>query len=120
MTNSSEGIIIKSDVSKGILIRGYKNKDFSKLNIFENNLFLGNNKVLKKNYISIGKELSFTLGLDIGDNITLMSTAGVETIIGNLPNQKTFIVSSIFESGLVEFDNNVVFINLETLEEFLI
>ncbi len=118
LTNSSEGIIIKSDVSKGILIRGYKNKDFSKLNIFENNLFLGNNKVLKKNYISIGKELSFTLGLDIGDNITLMSTAGVETIIGNLPKQKTFIVSSIFESGLVEFDNNVVFINLETLEEF--
>ena len=39
LTNSSEGIIIKNDVSKGILIRGYKNKDFSKLNIFENNLF---------------------------------------------------------------------------------
>ena len=47
-----------------------------------------------------------------------MSSAGVETIIGNLPKQKTFIVSSIFESGLVDFDYNVAFINLETLEEF--
>ena len=47
-----------------------------------------------------------------------MSSVGVETIIGNLPKQKTFMVSSIFESGLVDFDNNIAFINLETLEEF--
>jgi lipoprotein-releasing system permease protein len=47
-----------------------------------------------------------------------MSSSGVETIIGNLPKQKTFMVTSIFESGLAEFDNNVIFLNLNTLEEF--
>ena len=118
LSNSGEAIIIKSDISKGILLRGYKSKDFSKLEIFNNNLFLGNNEILSKNYISIGKELSFTLNLDIGDSITLMSSTGIETIIGSLPKQKTFLVSSIFESGLVDFDNTVAFINLETLEEF--
>ena len=117
-SNSGESIILKSDTSKGILLRGYKSNDFSSLKIFDNNLFLGNNEILSKNYISIGKELSFTLNLDIGDSVTLMSSAGVETIIGNLPKQKTFLVSSIFESGMVEFDNNIAFINLETLEEF--
>ena len=117
-SNSGEAIIIKKNISKGILLRGYESDHFSKLQIFDNNLFLGNNKVLLKDYISIGKELSFTLDLDIGDSITLMSSAGVETIIGNLPKQKTFIVSSIFESGMIEFDNNVAFINLKTLEEF--
>ena len=118
LSNSGEAIIIKKNVSKGILLRGYKSNDFSKLKIFDNELFIGNNKVLSKNNISIGKELSFTLGLDIGDSITVMSSVGVETIIGNLPKQKTFIVSSIFESGLIDFDNNVSFINLETLEDF--
>ena len=117
-SNSGEAIIIKSDSSKGILLRGYKSIDFSKLQIFDNELFLGNNEILKKNYISIGKELSFTFNLDVGDSVTLMSSAGMETIVGNLPKQKTFIVSSIFESGLVDFDNNIAFINLETLEEF--
>ena len=68
--------------------------------------------------MSIGKELSFTLDLKIGDNITIMSSVGVGTIIGNLPKQKTFIVSSIFESGLADFDNNIAFINLDVLEEF--
>jgi lipoprotein-releasing system permease protein len=99
-------------------LRGYHSNDFSKLAIFDNNLFLGNNKILSKNYISIGKELSFTLNLDIGDSVNLMSSAGLETIIGNLPKQKTFLVTSIFESGMAEFDNNIAFINLKTLEEF--
>ena len=118
LSNSGEAIIVKSDTSKGVLLRGYLNNDFSKLQIFDNNLFKGNNRILSDNYISIGKELSFTLDLDIGDNVTLMSSVGMETIIGNLPKQKTFIVSSIFESGMAEFDNNIAFINLKTLEEF--
>ena len=118
LSNSGEAIIIKSQTSKGILLRGYNSKDFSKLEIFDKKNILGNNHILKKNYISIGKELSFTLDLNIGDSVTLMSSSGIETIIGNLPKQKTFLVTSIFESGLVDFDNNVAFINLETLEEF--
>ena len=118
LSNSGESIMIKSDNSKGILLRGYKSNDFSKLKIFENKLFLGNNKALKDNFISIGKELSFSLNLDLGDSVTLMSSTGIQTIVGNLPKQKTFIVSSIFESGLADFDNNIAFVNLETLEEF--
>ena len=118
LSNSGEAIIIKNDTLKGILLRGYKSKDFAKLKIFENGLFFGNKNILSKNYMSIGKELSFTLNLDIGDKITIMSSSGVETIIGNLPKQKTFVISSIFESGLADFDNNIAFINLKTLEEF--
>ena len=118
LSNSGEAIIIKSDTSKGILLRGYKNSDFSKFEIFNNEVSSTNDEILSKNYISIGKELSFTLNLNIGDNVTIMSSAGVETIIGNLPKQKVFIVSSIFESGMAEFDNNIAFINLKTLEEF--
>ena len=118
LSNSGEAIIIKSDTSKGILLRGYNSKNFSKLEIFNKKNVIGNNKILKKNYISIGKELSFSLDLNIGDSVTLMSSSGIETIIGNLPKQKTFLVTSIFESGLADFDNNIAFINLETLEEF--
>ena len=36
-----------------------------------------------------------------------------------MPKQKTFIVSSLFESGLIDFDTSVAFVNLETLEEFI-
>ena len=117
-SNSGEAIIVKDNILKGILLRGYQSQDFKKSKIFNKKLYIENNNVLLKNYISIGKELSFTLNLNIGDNITLMSSAGVETIVGSLPKQKSFIVSSIFESGLSDFDNSIAFINLETLENF--
>ena len=118
LSNSGEAIIIQKDISKGIVLRGYSKNDFTKLKIIKNKTFVGNKNNLTKNYISIGKELSFTLGLKIGDDLTIMSSAGVETIIGNLPKKKTFTVISLFESGLADFDNNVAFINLDTLDEF--
>ena len=117
LSNSSEAIIINEDTSKGVILRGYLKNDFSNLDIVKNKNFLGNS-IIEKNNISIGKELSFNLNLEIGDDITIMSSSGIETIIGTLPKHNTFVISSIFESGLAEFDNNIVFLNLETLEEF--
>ena len=117
-SNSGEAIVIKNNTTKGILLRGYSNDDFSSLDLINNKNFKGNKNSLTGNFISIGKELSFALGIDVGDDITLMSPSGVETIIGNLPKQKIFTVISIFDSGLADFDNNIAFINLETLEEF--
>ena len=40
--------------------------------------------------------------LKLGDKITLMSPSGVETIIGSMPKQKTFEITSIFNSGLAD------------------
>ena len=118
LSNSGESIIIKKDKSKGLVLRGYSRKDFSTLKIINDDTFIGNKNGLIENYISIGKELSFTLGLKIGDDITIMSSSGIETIIGSLPKKKTFTVISLFESGLADFDNNIAFINLDTLNEF--
>jgi len=117
-SNSGEAIIVRKDSSKGIVLRGYSQNDFSKLKIIKDETFVGDRNNLTKNYISIGKELSFSLGLKIGDDVAIMSSSGIETIIGSLPKKKTFTVISFFESGLTDFDNNVAFINLDTLDEF--
>ena len=117
-SNSGEAIILKNNTSKGIVLRGYLGSDFSNLAIIKNKSFKGNKSQLNKNSISIGNELSFSLDLKIGDDITIMSPSGVETIIGSMPKQKTFTISSIFNSGLADFDNNIAFINLDTLDDF--
>ena len=117
-SNSGEAVILKNDSTKGILLRGYSKLDFEKLEIINNENFNGIKNSLQKDSISIGKELSFSLDLEIGDNIVLMSPSSLDTIIGSLPRQKSFIVTSIFDSGLADFDNNVAFINLNSLEEF--
>ena len=117
-SNSGEAIILKNNTSKGIVLRGYETDNFSSLQIVKNDKFKGNKNQLNRNFISIGNELSFSLDLKIGDELTLMSPSGVETIIGSMPKQKTFLVTSVYNSGLAEFDNNIAFINLNTLEDF--
>jgi len=117
-SNSGEAVILNNNSTKGIILRGYSENDFSSLEITKNQKFKSKNPELINNLISIGSELSFSLNLKIGDEITLMSPSGLQTIIGNMPKQKTFTVNSIFDSGLSEFDNNVAFINLSTLEDF--
>ena len=114
-SNSSEGVIINKNYTKGISVRGYKRKSFQKLDLVNNGNFEGN-KNLNSKHISIGKELSFTLDVGIGDKINLMSPFGVETIVGALPKQESYIIDSIFDSGLFEFDQNVVFMNIIDLE----
>ena len=114
-SNSGEGIIVNKDYTKGILLRGYKKKSFQKLDFVRNKNFRGN-KDLNIKHISIGKELSFILNIDIGEKLSIMSPSGVQTIIGDLPKQETYIVDSIFDSGLNDFDLNIAFININDLE----
>mgnify|MGYP001257129527 CR=1 FL=1 len=117
-SNSGEAIVINKDYTKGLLLRGYKREDFSKLEIVKQNSFIGNPDDLYENNISIGKELSFDLNLMLGDKIMIMSPSGIQTIVGDLPKQQSFIIHSIYDSGLAEFNKNVAFININTLDVF--
>ena len=117
-SNSGEAIIVNKEYTKGLVLRGYNSKDFLELDIVKKGNFNGNPNQLIKNNISIGKELSFDLDAKIGDKISIMSPIGIETIIGSLPKQEIFLISSIFDSGLADFDRNIAFINLNTLESF--
>tara|TARA_B100001971_G_scaffold70379_1_gene64878 strand:+ start:1099 stop:2310 length:1212 start_codon:yes stop_codon:yes gene_type:complete len=114
-SNDAEAVILNKNNIKGILLKGYLEKNFKKLEIAKNKEFVGNNN-LKVNSISIGQELSFNLNLDIGDTITVMSPSGVQTIVGSLPKQESFKIISIFDSGLSDYNENVAYINLESLE----
>jgi len=114
-SNNSEGVLINKNYTKGLLLRGYLPEDFKKLSVVKSNNFSGNKKIISK-FISIGKELSFNYDIKIGDKILIMSPSGIQTIVGNLPKQETYIVDSIFDSEIAEFDLNVAFLNLNDLE----
>ena len=112
-TFSGQGILINKENTTGILVRSYLQNDIEKIDLIKNGIVDGSLNSFNKNTISIGKELAISLGLVVGDEITLMSTANLQTPFGNLPLQERFTVSSVFSTGLVEFDQNVVFMPFE-------
>ena len=112
-TFSGQGILINKDNTIGVLVRSYVKDDIQKINLIKNGIIDGSLKSFKKNTISIGKELAISLNLISGDDVTIMSTSNLQTPFGNLPLQEKFEVSSIFTSGLAEFDQNVIFMPFE-------
>ena len=117
LSNSGEAVIVHNSYTKGIILRGYLKNDFKKLKVIKKENFFGN-KTLLYNNISIGKELSFILNVDIGDKISIISPSSIMSPVGSLPKQKSFIVDSIFESEIHEFNQNIAFLNLNDLEDF--
>ena len=115
LSNDGEAVILNKNSTKGVLLKGFLSEDFSKLNVLQNDNFFGF-KTLNENEISIGKDLSINFNLDIGDKIAIMSPVGVQTLVGNLPKQEIFKITSIFDSGLSDYNENVAYINLKTLE----
>ena len=108
-TFSGQGILINRENTTGILVRSYKKDDINEIDLIQNGIIDGDLKFFKENTISIGKELAISLNLIVGDEITLMSTSNLQTPFGNLPLQEKFKISSIFSTGLAEFDQNVIF-----------
>ena len=51
--------------------------------------------------------------LDIGDKINIISPSSIMSIAGSLPKQKSFIVESIFESEINEFNQNIAFLKFK-------
>ena len=60
----------------------------------------------------IGGELAYNLKLEIGDNINILSSSFVDTPFGSIPIQDSFIIAGFFNSGFYEFDQNLIYLEL--------
>ena len=112
-TFSGQGILINKENTIGILVRSYLENDIHKIDLIKKGIIDGSLQSFSKNTISIGKGLAISLDLIVGDQITIMSTANLQTPFGNLPLQEKFTISSVFSTGLAEFDQNVIFMPFE-------
>ena len=112
-TFSGEGILISEDKAKGLILKGVNKKEKNFKEFLEKNITSGSIEKFKKNRAFIGTELAFNLDLKEGDTINLMSSAFVATPLGSLPKQENFKIAGTFNTGFIEFDQNIVFLNLE-------
>ena len=112
-TYSGEGVIINSDQARGIIFKGVNSEEKKIKEFLETSIVSGDVKKFKKNNVFIGSELAFNLNLNEGDKINLMSSAFVATPLGSLPKQENFNVAGIFNTGFVEFDQNIIFLTTE-------
>ena len=109
---SGEGIVMSNDKAKGVILKGVDKSEKNIIEFFNNFTSQGDLNNFKSNKVFIGSELAFNLNLKIGDTINLMTSSFVGTPLGNLPKQENFRVAGIFNTGFIDFDQNIIFINI--------
>lgn len=62
--------------------------------------------------VVIGRELATSLGVNVGDRLTLVTPQPSVTPAGLVPRLKRFVITGVFEFGLQEYDAGLVLINL--------
>jgi len=68
--------------------------------------------------IILGKELARQLGVEVGDPISVVSPAGVPTVVGLVPKVKRFAVVGLFDAGMIEYDSSLAYISLAEAQHF--
>jgi lipoprotein-releasing system permease protein len=73
--------------------------------------FIDNFSELKK--IVVGSRFAESMNLRVGDYINLISSKSVSSVLGDIPRMKEYEIGAIFETGVFDFDNNVIFMPLK-------
>lgn len=66
----------------------------------------------------IGRELARSLGLNVGDPVSLLSPNVSSTPFGLMPKYRRFVVAAIYQSGLVEYENGLAYADLASAQKF--
>ena len=110
-----QGLLSKSGRVRGVLVRGVlPNResevsdlaDYLRDDATLDSLAPGEFRAL------IGGDLASRLGLKVGDSVLLVAPQGQVTPAGILPRLKRFSIAAIFESGMHQYDSNIMFIHI--------
>src|SRR6478672_11791907 len=103
----------------GVLVRGIRGDDLAGLTSIAKNIKQGTLEGFDQGQgVVIGRRLADQLTLRAGDNITLVAPRGAVTPMGTTPRIKVYKVAAVFEIGMSEYDNAMVFMPLKEAQAY--
>jgi len=111
----AEGMLVKGKRVNGTIIRGILPIEEPKVSVVAEKIKHGDLNDLRAGDFNIvlGKELARSLGVYIGDKVTLVVPQANVTPAGILPRLKRFTLVGIFEVGMHEFDSALAMIHMD-------
>ena len=68
--------------------------------------------------IAIGDSMAARLGVRVGDRLTLVAPQGNPGPFGTMPRLRDYAIVALFESGMHEYDNAVIYMPLPAAQQF--
>ncbi|MGB0086246.1 MAG: lipoprotein-releasing ABC transporter permease subunit, partial [Rhodomicrobiaceae bacterium] len=114
-----QALITTSAGSNGAFVRGVREADLKRLEGVSSKIMFGSlDGFDKSGGIAIGTRLANTLGVQLGDEITVVAPRGAATPFGTAPRIKRYPITAIFEIGMSEYDATIAFLPLAEGQRF--
>ena len=116
-----EGQILATNGGRaaGALVRGLTPEALAARPSIADNIRLGALSHFRgSDTVVMGSRLARTLGVRVGDKVTLVSPRGTVTAIGTVPRMQAYRVVATFEVGMFEFDSTFIFMPLAAAQEY--
>jgi len=111
-------ILRKNKSANGVVVKGIIPDSEKNVISLENTLKRKNISLLKDKTVFIGSELSKNLSIAPGDSVILISPFSDSPGFSAVPKMESFKVADTFESGMYEYDSNMVYINYSDAKRF--
>ncbi|MDH5558918.1 MAG: ABC transporter permease, partial [Alphaproteobacteria bacterium] len=103
----------------GALVRGMTMAKFKERKLLADSLVEGFYEEFEKgDGIFLGSRLARSLGVQLGEQVNLVSPQGEVTAFGTVPRMKSYPVAGIIEVGHYEYDSALVIMPLEAAQLF--
>ena len=102
---SNQAIVKYKEMAKGVIANGIKAESASK--DLKLKIIKGKNDISELNSILVGEEFSKEMGVDVGNEISIVSAENKEIKL---------IIRGIFKTGYYEYDSNLVILPLTTMQ----
>lgn len=103
----------------GALVRGIREQDITRLPGIAGNVRDGTLQGFDRaGGVAIGQRLAETLGVRVGDQVSVLIAKGAQTPFGVAPRIKAYPVVAIFQIGMSEFDSVFVYMPFAEAQPF--
>ena len=114
-----QAMVSTTSLANGALIRGMSEKGLKSLTAISENIRAGSlDEFDDGTGIAMGTRLANQLRVKVGDKISLLAPRGATTPFGTAPRVKRYNVSAIFEMGMSEYDNSIIFMPLGEAQRY--
>lgn len=113
-----QALAASARTSLGAHVRGQRGEDVAKMEVLAESLPPEALEAYDEGGALVGARLAQRLGLQTGDEITLLSPRGPATPFGISPRQRIYPVAGLFRAGMAEIDSSFVFLPLEEAQQF--
>jgi lipoprotein-releasing system permease protein len=112
-----------SGAVNGAIVRGVTLSDLKKVRLVAGNIKHGSLDGFGAgdyggDLVLVGDRLATTMGVQVGDPLTLISPTGDATAFGSSPRRKAYTVGGIFSVGMSEYDQTFVYMPLSQAQLF--